>query len=181
MKKIVTMLIAALVLSFSLSMATPALMGEDAKTIEVNGVFKVDVVVPDGYTYMDNWVNPTLYLASLTPDDAQKPFLMLSIALSEIYQGRTINEFTKEELNNLIAVYQEHYDEPESSIKETGLGTKLVVLKEKSEADPHVEVISVYKGYEVSVLLVPHVSETAITDGDIQFAIDFLTEMKITD
>ncbi len=181
MNRKLCLFLAALMIMITLSAASLAVMAEEEiKTVTVSGAFRVTVRVPEECAYEEQWINQTTYLANLTPKDPQAPTAMFTIALSEIYDGRTLNDFTEEEVNELIAIFQEHYDEPEHWITETGMGTKLIMIRDKSDADPFVEIITVYKGYEVSVLIDPGVTGVKITDEQIQRAIDFLTDMQIT-
>ncbi len=181
MKRNLCLFLAAFMITIALTTASlPVIAEERIQTVTMGGAFQVVVRVPEGYAYEEQWVNQTTYLAYLTPEDPQELRAMFTIALSELYDGRTLNDFAEDEVSELIAIFQEHYDEPEHWITETGMGTKLILIREKSDADPHVEIITVYKGYEVAVLIEPGVSGITLTDAQIQLAIDFLTDMQIT-
>lgn len=182
MKRSICLMLTALMMFFAVSPAVLPVIGAEAiQTVEMIGAFHVIVSVPKGYTYEDRWVHDMSYLAYLTPEDPEAPRAAFTIAQSELYEGRTLNDFTDEEISELIAIFVEPYDEPEHWITETGMGTKLIVLKEKSAADNHVEIVTVYQGYEISVLIEPGVPGAMLTDAQIQLAVDILTDMQITE
>ena len=72
------------------------------------------------------------------------------------------------------------------SYMETAYGTKLMVVKELQDGPDYVDFYTVYKGYEVELILTraQYDAETGmildtppITDAEIQMAVQFLSDM----
>ena len=67
----------------------------------------------------------------------------------------------------------------EIEYRETGYGTKLMVVKEVGNVESFVDFLSIYKGYLVEFNLTPNpkMASQILTDEQIQMCIDFLTDV----
>lgn len=173
MKKYLSILLACL-----LALTVFGAAAEETAPVEikVHDGLTISVVVPEGYTFSGDWNGEILY-ADLTPADPAAPAMILSVAASEEYGGVTINDLSEDELNSLIAVCTADYASPSYAISETTHGTKLIVLDENSDADEYVEIVTLYQGYFVQVLMEP-TDESQLTEDQIAVAVQLLSDMK---
>ena len=174
-KAIVWLLCAALLCALAPAVAENA-------TVDVNGSFRISCPVMPGYTMSGNWVDSNLYTATLTPEDRTRPELLLTIAYSELSNGRTLNDYSEEEIAGLAAASAADLPDAQISYDQTGLGTKLIVIRVDSGLDPHVEILTVYRGYELSLFAyIPDegAENQPLSDEDLAMINDFLTGMTI--
>ena len=152
-----------------------------AASVDVNGAFRITCKVPDGYKMNSSWVDSHLFTGSLDPDDPEQPVLLLTVAWSELSNGRTLNEYSEEEIKALAETYSEDLPGAEISYDTTGLGTKLIVFKVDSGSDPHLEIFTIYKGYELSLYAYVEDGGTGkpLTADHLELIRSFLTDMTI--
>ena len=89
-----------------------------------------------------------------------------------------MNDMTDEEL----AILEESFrkmNQVEIEYRETGLGTKLLVVREVGDDTDFVDFLSVYKGYFVEFVMTPNPDAAIqeLTEAQIQTAIQFLTDV----
>ena len=154
----------------------------EGSSVDVNGSFQVTCKVLPGYSLASKWVDANLYTGVMTPEDPKKPVMLLSIAYSELSNGRTLNDYSEEEIATLAKGYTEDMPDAKISYDVTGLGTKLIVIREDTGSDPHVEIVTIYKGYELS--LYAYIEDTAgentpLSEDDMALINTFLTDMVI--
>ena len=147
--------------------------------VNVNGAFELKCALPEGYS-VEVLFNETHYcLASVNPEDETKPTLMVSVAYNELYSDvERINDLDEETLGRVEASFREE-DDVEITYMETAYGTRLMVVKEVSDGVDYLDFYTIYKGYEVELVLI-HLNEgeaLPITDAEIQMAVQFLSEL----
>ena len=153
----------------------------DTKTLEIEGSFSLTCQVPEGYSYSESQVNEDMILCTLTPDEPHEPTILFSVAYSDVDQGRTLNDFTEEEMEREIEIAKAGLDEPEVTISETKYGTKLIVARETGKGDDLLDVSTIYKGYSITLLMYPTLDGIRLTDDMVDKCIDFLSELWIVD
>ena len=176
MKKVISWMLCAVLLC-----ALTPVFAESA-TVDVNGSFKISCRVMPGYAMTGNWVDSSLYTATLTPQDPKRPELLLTIAYSELSNGRTLNDYSEEELKTLADASAADLPGAQVFYDQTGLGTKLIIIRVDSGLDPHVEILTVYRGYELS--LFAYISDKGaenqpLSEEDMTMIKTFLTDMTI--
>ena len=154
--------------------------------IDVNGAFELKCALPDGYALEVMYSDFTTCIAMVKPEDPGKPTLLISVAFSEIYSEiERLNDMDEDALKRVEDSFREE-ESVDISYMETAYGTKLMVVKEVSDGADYVDFYTVYKGYEVELILTraQYDAETGmildtppITDTEIQMAVQFLSDM----
>ncbi len=152
-----------------------------AASVDVNGAFKITCEVPDGYEMTSSWVDSHLFTGKLSPSDPDQPVMLVTVAWSELSGGRTLNEYSDEEIKALAETYSEDLPDAKISYDTTGLGTKLILFQVDSGSDPHLEIFTIYKGYELSLYAyVDNAGKSKpLTEDHIKLIRNFLTDMTI--
>lgn len=147
--------------------------------LTVNGEFELTCKIPAGYKLQVVDLRGESIIASVTSDDITKPQMYLSIAYDELYADvDRMNDLSEDDLAILEESYTSEY-QVEIEYRETGYGTKLMVVKEIGNDESFVDFLSVYKGYLVEFNLTPNpnLANQVLTDEQIQMCIDFLTDV----
>ena len=176
--------ITAMILSIVMLLCAASALAEEKKvtigTVSINGVFKLQCGLPEGYTPIPGTVLPDQVTAVIKSEDPDAPIMQLSVAFDEKYfDVERLNDLDSEELARLEETYYEEDPDVEISYGETGYGTLLLIARHESEALDYVTFFSIYKGYCVEFALVP--SETAedknLTEDQLRISVDFLTDL----
>ena len=147
--------------------------------LNVNGEFELTCKLPEGYKLQVVDMRGESIIASVLPDDMIRPQMYLSIAFDEAYaEVDRMNDMTDEEL----AILEESFrkmNQVEIEYRETGLGTKLLVVREVGDDTDFVDFLSVYKGYFVEFVMTPNPNAAVqeLTEEQIETAIQFLTDV----
>ena len=147
--------------------------------LSVNGEFEITCKLPQDYKLQVVDVRGENIIASVTSEDITKPQMYLSIAYDELYgEVDRMNDMTDEELAVLEDSFKE-MDQVEIEYRQTGLGTKLMVVREVGNGQKFVDILSVYKGYFVEFNMTPNPNAAVqdLTEEQIQTAIQFLTDV----
>ncbi len=147
--------------------------------LNVNGEFDLTCKLPADYSIQVVDVKGENIIAAITSTDITKPQLYLSIAYDELYGDiDRMNDMSEEDLAILEQSYTSEY-EVEIEYRETGYGTKLMVVKEVGNDTDFVDILSVYKGYLVEFNMTPNpnVANQILTEEQIQMCVDFLTNV----
>ena len=147
--------------------------------LNVNGEFELVCQLPADYKLQVVDLKGESIIASVISDDITKPQMYLSIAYDELYGDvERMNDLSDEDLAILEESYSSEY-EVEIEYRETGYGTKLMVVKEIGGKEHFVDFLSIYKGYLVEFNLTPNpnMADKTLTEEQIQMCIDFLTNV----
>ena len=147
--------------------------------LTVNGEFELTCKIPEGYKLQVVDLRGESIIASVTSEDITKPQMYLSIAYDELYSNvERMNDLSEDDLAVLEESYTSEY-QVEIEYRETGYGTKLMVVKEVGNVESFVDFLSIYKGYLVEFNLTPNpkMASQILTDEQIQMCIDFLTNV----
>ena len=176
MKKII-----ALVLALALTMACCAALAESAEKTELgtlNGAFKLQCVVPEGYELtipqIDN--EGLIALLSAADGDETKPDLYLVVEFDELYYDiKRMNDMTEEQLDEIIQTFPDNGENVTVSYSETAYGTKVMIVKDSNVPPQYMAVLSVYEGYMIEIDIID--SEEFLSDEEIKLCIDFFSNM----
>ena len=154
---------------------------ESLGKLNVNGEFALQCKLPEGYEIqVVNMLN-TRIVASVTSKDAARPMMYLTIAYNELYSGvDRLNDLNDEDLKALEATFTEMND-VEITYRETGYGTKLMVVRETEGDTDFIDFFTVYKGYNVEFVVTPGDGAKELTEEQIRTAVDFMTELDFVE
>jgi len=177
MKKIIAVILSlAMLLCAASAMAEKVTMG----TVSVNGVFRLQSALPEGYELQPIAVSAEQYLAVIASADPEKPIMQLSIAYDEqYYDVERMNDLDEEALTRLEQTYIDDDPDVEITYGETGYGTRVLVAKHETEDFDFISFFSIYRGYCVEFVLVPsqNAADRNLTDEQIATCVRFLTEL----
>ena len=148
--------------------------------LSVNDEFEITCKLPQDYKLQVVDVRGENIIASVTSEDITKPQMYLSIAYDELYGDvERMNDLSDEELAVLEDSFKE-MDQVEIEYRQTGLGTKLMVVREVGNGQKFIDILSVYKGYFVEFNMTPNPNAAVqdLTEEQIQLAIQFLTDVR---
>ncbi len=197
MKKIIAVL-ASLALLLGVCLAEEAapeeemadtLITEEGVQVSVEGRFSVQAVLPEGYEYTEDYVDSLTYVGLLSdPSDVTRPMVYITIAYDDSYDFQRLNDLDGERLDAWIdyirECYQGIYDDVKAEVRETGLGTVVVLFTAEENGQYLNEILTVYHGCEISAYIVC-TDETGaparVTGEQMELILQFLTDMTITE
>lgn len=164
---------------FCLILALPALAQGAEETIEIEG-YRMTCVIPEGYKLEAKQLNNLTLLLDLIPEDPAMPDLNMTVTRSEELDGTTLNDsLPEEEFAQIEAALIQDAIAPEVTIGETTYGTKLLMMREETEADDYLVMISVWNGYVIETHLFPGVGKRRLSEADIEMAVQFNSDFFI--
>jgi hypothetical protein len=179
MKKIV-----AIILSLALLLGCAAAFAETAEkaelgTVNVNGAYKIQGKIPEGYRLAILNQSSTAIVAMLMPADSAKPTVTISVAYAEDWADtEKLDDVSEEDLAEIEASFETE-DAVNIEYRETGHGTKLMVVTEAVDQADFVDIYTIYKGFEHEFVMTP--GSEALTEENIQMLIDFITEIDFVE
>ena len=179
MKKII-----AVILSFAILFCAAAL-AEDAEkvtigTVSINGAFRLQCGLPEGYTPYPGTVTPEQITAVIKSEDPNAPVMQLSVAYDEMYADvERLNDLDGEDRTLLEQTFIDNDPDVEISYGETGYGTLLLIARHEDETMDYVTFFSIYKGYCVEFALVPgfEAEDKNLTEDQLRISVQFLTDL----
>jgi uncharacterized protein YcfL len=178
MKKIVALFLSLMMLAGCAALAETA----EKETLTMQGAFDIKYSkLPDYYTMDVKTDTEMEFTARIHSEDASKPTLDLIVCFNDEWYGvDSLAQATEEDLQ---AVQQDFYDVMELddgdltfTDGQTGLGTPLMIVKEKEGA--FAAVYSIYLSHEIEVDIFPHDEGGTVTDADVDAVIAFLTDVE---
>lgn len=148
--------------------------------IDINGAFSLQCGLPEGYLIEPIKSANDQVIAFVFSTEVGKPTLTISVAYDEAYADvERMNDMDSEALAVLEKTFTDTDPTADISYADTGLGSRLMMVREKDGNDDYLDILSIYKGYFVECLMLPAASaeDKTLTDEQIQMCIDFLTEM----
>ncbi len=171
MKKILAILLCAMLLMGIAGAETAS----DKIHLYFNPELSFDVQIPEGYTAENELVREYLLLR-IKPEDPDGILYIMTVNEDDSMPDEinTLNDLSEEDLK----LYAENCveDDPDMAyeIRETGLGTKLVLVK--NENDPYAFIFAYYHGYSINFQMYRQGESAApITEEDINAALAFNT------
>ena len=157
---------------------------ENGKTalgvIDINGAFSLQCKMADGYTIMPMKSTSDQLIAIISSPDPNKPILQLSVAYDEAYANvDRMNDLDDETMAKLEKTFTDVDPTVEISYGDTGLGTRLMIVRETDNGFDYLDFLSVYKGYFVECVMVMPMAaaDRELKQEQIDMCIDFLTEL----
>lgn len=152
----------------------------DLGVIDINGAFSLQCRLAEGYSIRQVRSSSDQLVALITSEDPQKPLLQLSVAYDEAYADvDRMNDLDDDALAVLEKTFTDANPTVEISYTDTGLGTRLMMVRQRDNLVDFLDFLSVYKGYFVECVMVPSVQDgvTALTDDQVAMCVDFLTNL----
>ena len=149
---------------------------------EIVPAYKLITTIPDGYELEnEQWITPFIVTQALRPTAEGKPAILTVVSYNDAFSDITFNaDMEEEEFNKQVAalvVDEESGDELPYEIRETGLGTKVVVITYPGN---YLEFYSIWHGYEVSLFATNYDEENNAsmpTKDQVDVIMQFLTDM----
>ena len=179
MKKLLSVL-----LTVALLLCCASVFAETAETEKVVPAFELTSITPEGYEASEpEWIDPLKVFLTLAPTVEGKPAMMLFISYNDAFSDITFNadlpeDKFKEELDKLI-VDEETGEKSPYEIKETGLGTWMVVI---ADPDNFTEFYTIWHGYEVSLMCANFDADntpTPLNDDQMAVIMQYLTDLDM--
>ena len=175
----------AIILSLALLLGAGCAAAEAAEkvtigTVSINGEFKLQCGLPEGYTPVPGTVTPDLVTATIRSEDPKAPIMQLAVAYDEMYYDvERLNDLDAEGLELLEQTFIDNDPDVEISYGETGYGTLLLIARHESDVLDYVTFFSIYKGYCVEFALVPspEAEDKNLTEEQLRISVQFLTDL----
>ena len=180
MKKII-----AIILGLAILLCAAAATAENADkvtigTVSINGAFRLQCGLPEGYTPVPGTVTPEQVTAVIRSEDPNAPVMQLSVAYDEMYSDvDRLNDLEQDDLALLEQTFIDNDPEVEISYGETGYGTLLLIARHEGEDMDYITFFSIYKGYCVEFALVPSLQaeDKNLTEDQLRLSVAFLTDL----
>ena len=180
MKKII-----AIILGLAILLCAAAATAENADkitigTVSINGAFKLQCGLPEGYTPVPGTITPEQVTAVIKSEDPNAPIMQLSVAYDEMYSDvERMNDLDQEDLEILEQTFIDNDPDVDISYGETGYGTLLLIARHEGENLDYITFFSIYKGYCVEFALVPseQAEDKNLTEDQLRISVDFLTDL----
>ena len=184
MKKLTAMLLAlALLLGCCAALAeeTATAAKENIGSINMNGAFKLQCAVPEGFEVTVVSKDDEGLLATVKrPEDKAAPVMFLVIEYDEQFGTvDRLNDLGEEDLQWIADTYSTEGEEVDISYTETSHGTKLMVAKESGDDWDFVSFFTIYKGHMIELVLVPgpEAEDPTLTQEQIDLCVQLLSDM----
>ena len=176
MKKALSVLLAlAMLLCCAAAVAETAEAAEKTEIVTLRDAFTLKCNLPEGYALDVKARAEDGVYAELAAEDAAKPGIHISIAYNDLYADiERLNDVSEEDLKIFESLFS-IMDDVKFEYKETGLGTKIMVVTETYEDVNFIDFYTIYKGFEIEIVMTPGSAE--ISDADIQMMMDFITDL----
>lgn len=176
MKKIIALLLAMAMLS---SM-TFAMAEEKVEVAQATPEFDVTAVVPEGYRMQEERIDGNVYLTFIPEDDAAAVY-QVSIAHSEEYDGRTLNDFTDDEKKALLESMDDDFMSPDTTAVTTESGTEVYLINESAANTDDDDLafangFTIYKGYFFQIVVVRDGFDI-LSQADLDLGIKILSDI----
>ncbi len=180
MKKII-----AIILGLAILLCAAAATAENTDkitigTVSINGTFKLQCGLPEGYTPVPGTITPEQVTAVIRSEDPNAPVMQLSVAYDEMYSDvERMNDLGQEDLEILEQTFIDNDPDVDISYGETGYGTLLLIARHEGENLDYITFFSIYKGYCVEFALVPsqYAEDKNLTEDQLRISVDFLTDL----
>ena len=180
MKKIIATMLSLAMLLCAVFAAAETADKVTIGTVSINGAFRLQCGLPEGYTPEPGTVTPEQVTAVIRSEDPNAPIMQLSVAYDEMYSDvERLNDLDQEDLTLLEKTFIDNDPDVEISYGETGYGTLLLIARHESEELDYVTFFSIYKGYCVEFALVPsrQAEDKNLTEDQLRISIQFLTDL----
>ena len=166
--------ITALALSLIMILCAVCALAENTGKTEmgilnVGRAFRIQSVLPDGYTYIPETSTGLNMVGVLSAGD-DRPSVNVSIAYNEEYADmERFNDAEESVVEEIRDSFRESDEEVVFEDLQTAYGTRLL----KAAGSGYVDIYTVYKSYELEFSM----EGDALTDADVQMLVDFISDM----
>jgi len=152
----------------------------DLGVIDINGAFSLQCKMAEGYTIQPVKSTSDQMIALVTNEDPAKPILMLSVAYDEAYaKVDRMNDLDDEAFAVLEKTFTDVDPTVEITYGDTGLGTRLMIVRQSDSGFDYLDFLSIYKGYFVECVMIAsrETEDKTLTEDQIQMCVNFLTDL----
>lgn len=172
MKKWIALLTALMLIAAApLALAAPVRLTENASG------FDLTIDLPDDAVVSMETYDEVPYTFISFPD-ADKPLLYVSVAASEEYDGVTVADLSKDDLEALFETVSADMDSPSYSVETTAGGYTYLFVQDDSETDSALMIL-LTDGYFIQ-MSVWNSKYDVLTDADTKVATDLLDTLTVT-
>ncbi len=174
----------SLILVFAMTLCACTAFAREEPDAEAAPMFKLSMILPEGYTAKEIWPDPYVVYVMLDNEDPSRPMIDVQISYEDIYSDVTFSRdvWETEEIQNHAAslaydVETDKYDE--YFTRDTGLGTVIMVIH---EAD-YTRMLTIWHGYMVTLFAADRAENgdsVPISDETLEVIMRFLTDMDIS-
>lgn len=181
MKKIIAMALSLIILISCAAALAETDGKEDMGVLKVEKAFNIRYSkLPDDYELRISTQNPMTIIASILTPNATLPRMRLTIAFNEEWSGveRLNDVIAAENQNDLEEIkesFLEEHEEVSFEIRETSLGTQLLVVT--AENGQEATIYTIYQSHEIEMLILPGYEQEKLTEEDLERVIRFLSDM----
>lgn len=168
----------ALLLMLTMLAATPLALAVPVKLTESASGFDVNLDLPDGASVSMETYGDVPY-TFITFADATKPLIYISVAASEEYEGVTMGDLSKDEVEQLFTAVSADMDSPSYSVETTDGGYTYLFVQDDSESDSALMIL-LKDGYFIQ-MSVWNANYDVLTDDDTATAVALLDTLSITE
>lgn len=168
----------ALLLMLTMLAATPFALAAPVKLTENASGFDVTVDLPADATVSVESYDDVPY-TFITFADATKPLIYISVAASEEYEGVTVGDLSKDELEQLFTAVSADMDSPSYSVETTDGGYTYLFVQDDSESDSALMIL-LTDGYFIQ-MSVWNANYDVLTNDDTATAVALLDTLAITE
>ena len=182
MKKII-----ALILCLAMMLGCAAVAEEAKKEnigkVSVNGDFNIKGVIPEGYKLSIIDSDSSIITATITTEDPTKPWMTLNIAFNDTYtqdgKALRLNDVSEEEIALIQESFQESMTDPTFEFRETGLGTRVMLIRGTLGGVSLMDFYSIYNSYEFDMVVIPGegAEDKTLPDEIVDMVLNFMTQM----
>lgn len=168
----------AVLLALAMLLGSVSALAEEKTGIVIDDTLSIAVVLPVGYK-LDSAADGGVMVALAEPADGSedKVSYLLLIAPDEEYPTlERLNDLSQEELDAYGLSCVEDLYQPTISLAETEVGTYLFVIDENDSEYDVVEILCIYKGYDI-VLYLDYPDGRTVTEADIAAGVKFFSDM----
>ena len=175
MKKIIALVLSLVMILCAFGALAEAETAEKTEMgiLDVNGMFKIQSKMPDGYRYEPVFATDLSMVGILRAEEG-KPTVMISIAYNEEYaEIERFNDLDEAAVEEIKESFREpEIEEPVFEDMETAFGTRLLKVTDPS----FVDIYTIYKGYEMEFVMATDTDE-GISEEDVKMLVDFISDM----
>ncbi|MBR0386464.1 MAG: hypothetical protein IJH85_01615, partial [Clostridia bacterium] len=112
-----------------------------------------------------------------------KPWMTLNIAFNDTYtqdgKALRLNDVSEEEIALIQESFQESMTEPTFEFRETGLGTRVMLIRGTLGGVSLMDFYSIYNSYEFDMVVIPGegAEDKTLPDEIVDMVLDFMTQM----
>ena len=180
MKKIVSIVLALVLLLGMASLAESCILAESEK-------FSVTATAPENYNFiLAGYGDFTGGL--FAPDPSQEDnniFYTLLIAYSDEYadvfgKESTLNDLDAEQMVRAVTELTSQYNKPEVTTARTSFGTLCLIVDEQGCESEYASILTIWHGYFIEVYI-DDLSGRQLTQEDIQRGLDIMSSLTVTE